>query len=226
MPRPGMAMPARMLAGLALGAALWGGALFALTQRDHARAEDATRYVVPPLTVMRAVATDFENLLADSYWLLFLQLNGENLAIEDLRARDYRHAKPTLDLILGLDPRFHEAAFFGSWVLADGERLDEARALLAAGMQRHPQDYRYPYQLGVLEFLYARRYLEAARYFEAAADLPQAPANTRRFAASMYAKGDKQDLAIQTWRAIHEGATDAQTRTIAERALSKLDARP
>lgn len=216
----------RTLTCLAIGAALWLGSLVALQQQGKLREADRTRYVVPPLEALAPLATDFENVIADSYWLLFLQLNGENLVIEDPAKRDYRQAYPTLSLIAGLDPQFHEAAMFGSWVLADGERLDEARALIRTGMERHPEDYRYPYQLGVLEFLYGKRYLEAARHFEAAAELPGAPVGTRRFAASMYAKGSKHELAIQTWRAIYHGSQDAQNRAIAERALKKLGVTP
>jgi tetratricopeptide (TPR) repeat protein len=212
----------RMLGGLALGALLWGASLVALQQQDMLRQEDRTRYVVPPLEAVALLATDFENLIADSYWLLFLQMNGENLTIPDPSRRDYRHAYPTLALITGLDPQFHDAALFGSWALADGERLDEARKLIASGMERHPTDYRYPYQLGVLEFLYGKRYMEAARHFERAAELPGAPPGTLRFAARMYQKDNKEALAIQTWRAIHQGSKDAQSRAIAERALKKL----
>lgn len=217
---------ARMIGCFALGILLWGGSLLALQPQESARREDRTRYVVPPLEAVQPIATDFENLIADSYWLLFLQLNGENLAIEDVTQRDYQHAYPTLALITGLDPGFHEAALFGSWALADGERLDEARRLIADGMRRHPEDYRYPYQMGVLEFLYGKRYLEAARHFERAAELPDAPAGARRFAARMYEKGSKTELAIGTWRAIHQNASDEQTRAIAERALKKLGATP
>lgn len=215
----------RTILGLALGAVLWGGSLVALQQQGKLRQEDATRYLVPPLEALAPIATDFENLIADSYWLLFLQMNGENL-VEDPSRRDYRHAYPTLALIMGLDPHFHDAALFGSWALADAERLDEALALIETGMRRHPQDYRYPYQLGILEFLYGRRYLEAARHFEKAASLPGAPPGARRFAARMYEKGSKNELAIQTWRAVYEGAKDAQSRAIAERALKKLEAAP
>lgn len=216
----------RSLACLALGAFLWGGSFVALQQQGKLREEDRTRFVVPPLEALAPLATDFENVIADSYWLLFLQQNGETLVIEDPALRDYRQAYPTLALITGLDPQFHDAAFFGSWVLADGDRLDEARKLIATGMRRHPEDYRYPYQMGVLEFLYARQYLEAAHYFERAAALPGAPPNARRFAASMYAKGSKTDLAVQTWRAIYASSKDAQNRAIAERALKKLGVTP
>ncbi len=216
----------RTLYCLALGAVLWSGSWVALQQQEKLRAADRTRYVVPPLEALAPLATDFENVIADSYWLLFLQLNGENLVLADPAKRDYRQAYPTLALITGLDPEFHDAAMFGSWVLADGERLDEARKLLTSGMERHPEDYRYPYQLGVLEFLYGKRYLEAARHFEAAAGLPGAPEITRRFAASMYAKGSKTELAVQTWRAIYHGSSDAQNRAIAERALKKLGVTP
>ena len=221
--RPGLRRTALCLA---LGAALWGASLFTLQQQGKWREEDRTRYAVPPLAAIAPLATDFENVIADSYWLLFLQLNGENLVEEDDAKRDYGQAFPTLALITGLDPLFHEAALFGSWALADGDRLDEARELLRQSMERHPQNYRYPYQLGVLEFLYGKRYLDAARHFEHAATLPGAPPGTLRFAASMYAKGSKSDLAIQTWRAIYEAATDAQNRAIAERALKKLGVTP
>jgi len=216
----------RTIGCLALGALLWGGSLLAIQQQGKLRVEDVTRYVVPPVEVLSAVATDFENLLADSYWLLFLQMNGENLVVEAPSRRDFTHAYPSLDLITTMDPEFHDAALFGSWVLADGERLEEARTLIAKGMKRHPRDYRYPYQLGILEFLYGKRYLEAARYFETASNLPDAPPGTRRFAASMYQKGSKSELAIQTWRAIHQGAGDARSREIAERALRKLGVSP
>ena len=221
--RPGLRRTALCLA---LGAVLWGASLFAMQQQGRLREEDRTRYAVPPLGAIAPLATDFENVIADSYWLLFLQLNGENLVEEDAAKRDYGQAFPTLALITGLDPNFHDAALFGSWALADGDRLDEARELLRQAMERHPQDYRYPYQMGVLEFLYGRRYLDAARYFEHAATLPEAPPGTLRFAASMYAKGSKSDLAIQTWRAIHRASTDAQNRAIAERALKKLGVTP
>lgn len=211
---------------LALGCCLWLASLAAMQQQGKLRAEDRTRYAVPPLSIVTLLATDFENLIADSYWMLFLQLNGENLVEEDPEKRDFRQAFPTLSLIMGLDPKFHDAALFGSWALADGERLDEARTLIRKGMERHPQDFRYPYQMGVLEFLYARNYLEAGRYFERASELPGAPPGARRFAASMYAKGNKTDLAVQTWLAIYQASTDAQNRAIAERALKKLGVTP
>jgi len=216
----------RLLACLAVGALLWGGSFLALQQQGKLREADQTRYVVPPLEAVATFATDFENVIADSYWLLFLQKNGENLVITDPSKRDYRQAHATLALITGLDPEFHDAALFGSWALADGDRLDEARQLIAAGMERHPEDYRYPYQMGVLEFLYGKRYLEAARYFEHASRLPGAPPGARRFAASMYAKSNKTDLAIQTWLAIHKASQDEQNRKIAERALKKLGVTP
>lgn len=216
----------RPLACLALGGLLWGASLFALQQQGRLRAEDQTRYVVPPLEAVQAFATDFENVIADAYWLLFLQKNGENLTLEDASQRDYRQAFATLTLITSLDPKFHEAAMFGSWALADGDRLHEARALITAGMQRHPDDYRYPFQLGILEFLYGRNYLEAARHFEHAATLPDAPPSAMRFAAHMYAKGNKTDLAVQTWQSIYQASRDEQNRKIAERALKKLGALP
>lgn len=212
----------RTILCLTVGGILWGGSLAALKQHGILRQEDKTRYVTPPISTIRPVVTDFENLIADSYWLLFLQMNGENLQIEDTSKRDYRHAYPTLDLITGLDPNFHEATLFGSWVLADGDRLEEALKLVKKAHALHPQDYRFPYQLGFLEFLYAKRYLEAARWFDLASSLPGAPPGTKRFAAGMYQKGSKSDLAKQTWMAIYKGSKDKHSRAIAERALRKL----
>lgn len=216
----------RTLLCLLLGGLLWGASLAALAQHGSHRQEDRTRFIAPPLEAIRPVVTDFENLLADSYWLLFLQMNGENLQIEDFTQRDYTHVYPTLDLIVGLDPNFHEAVLFGSWVLADGEKLDEALKLVAEGQANHPEDYRYPYQRGFLEFLYGKRYLEAAKWFEVAAALPGAPPGVARFAASMYQRGSKTELAIRTWRTIRETSQDRHSRAIAERALRKLGVQP
>ncbi|MNL33570.1 hypothetical protein D3C87_1554890 [compost metagenome] len=192
-----------------------------LAQVGALRPQGASRLVVPDPEVAKLVVSDFDNLWADALWIQFLVHNGEQVMREDETLRDFTGMPEALDLATDLDPRFHEASIFGSWSLSDAGKVEEARQLLIKGMHRNPSMWIYPYQLGFIEFLYARRYAEAAEHFSQAASLPDGPPGAARMAAGMYAKGNKVDMAINTWRNIHAKG-DARIRGIASRALAKL----
>lgn len=210
----------RALITLGIAGIFWGLQALLLGQLVTVQAEHPSRLVVPNPRIAKALVSDFENLASDLLWIQCLQHNGDQL-IDDEEQRDFRGMYEALDLASDFDPRFHELSTFGSWMLADGHRTPEALRLLEKGWQRHPDLWMYPYQLGFIEFLYARDYLEAARHFEAAAELPDCPPNARHMAAGLYAKGNKLDLAINTWRAIYERGDD-RVRGIARRALKRL----
>lgn len=210
----------RLLVYLGIATLLWAAQAMCLGQIATVRAERPSRLVVPHPQVAKLLVSDFENVAADLLWIQVLQHNGEQLmGAED--QRDFRGLYEALDLASDFDPRFHELSTFGSWMLADGRRTPEARLLLEKGWARHPDLWMYPYQLGFIEFLYARDYLEAAKHFEAAAALPGAPPGAGRMAAGLYDKGNKRDLAIDTWRRIHAHGDD-RVRGIARRALERL----
>ncbi|HEY9855106.1 MAG TPA: hypothetical protein V6D05_05160 [Stenomitos sp.] len=210
----------RLLAALGIAGVFWGAQALCLGQLVTVKAEHPSRLVVPNPQIAKVLVSDFENLAADLLWIQSLQHNGDQL-IDDEEKRDFRGMYEALDLASDFDPRFHELTTFGSWMLADGKRTPEAIRLLEKGQARYPDLWMYPYQLGFIEFLYAKDYLKAAQHFDQAAALPNCPPSARHMAAGLYAKGNKRDLAVATWQAIYERGDD-RVRGIARRALKRL----
>ncbi|HBN07817.1 MAG TPA: hypothetical protein DD435_03920 [Cyanobacteria bacterium UBA8530] len=184
--------------------------------------DERSYLLVPPLEVVRAVASGFNTVIADVFWLDFLQYNGEKL-ISDRPYKDEVHnIGAMLFFITDLDPRFTFAYQFGGWALADAYQEADAARLLDRGHRALPRDAMIPFQRGFVEFLFRHDYNEAARWFMIADRLPGCPPRARRMAASMYAKVNKKDLARATWQEILDQAKDLQTRRIAERHLEML----
>ncbi len=211
----------KILLALAIAGVFWGLQALCLGQLATLQAAHPTRLVVPHPVAAKLLVTDFENLAADMLWIQSLVHNGEQIATDSTEAQDFRGLYEALDLASDFDPRFHELSTFGSWMLADARRIPEAIRLVEKGWERHPGNWLYPYQLGFIEFLYAKDYLAAAKHFEAAAALPDCPPGASRMAASLYARGNKQDLAIATWQRIYEQG-DLRVRGMARRALKDL----
>lgn len=211
----------RIIAALGLAGLLWGAQAACLMQLGAAHREVASRLAVPDAQVVKLTVSDFDNLAADALWIQVIVHNGEQLIAENDTLRNFLGMSEALDLATDLDPRFQEAAVFGAWLLSDAGQVDGARRLLTKAMHRHPSEWQYPYHLGFVEFLYGKRYAVAAEHFSRAASLPDGPPGATRLAAGMYAKGNKTELAISTWRSVH-ATGDARTRGIARRALAKL----
>lgn len=192
-------------------------------------AEGAARYPVPKLEVVRAVSTDFDNLLADTFWLQFLQYNGEKL-LEDQGKRVYEHLWEGLNLITGLDPKFRDAYVFGSWVLGDAGMGDKAAELVELGWKRNPEDARLPFQLGFVSFLYLDDTSRAEAAFKAAAELATIRPEdsglqlaSTRMAAAMAMKQNKKDTAVRIWRLMHRKAQETGDRRMEEIARNALE---
>lgn len=194
-------------------------------------AEGAARYPVPRLEVVQAVSTDFDNVLADAFWLQFLQYNGEKL-VEDQASRVYEHLWEGLTLITGLDRKFRDAYVFGSWVLGDAGMGERAAELVEIGWKRNPSDARLPFQLGFVVFLYLDDSARAEAAFKAAAELASGQPGNRdleiastRMAAAMAMKRNQRETAIRIWRVLFDRARqsgDRRMQDIARRALERL----
>ncbi|MGE5708265.1 MAG: tetratricopeptide repeat protein [Bacteroidota bacterium] len=201
------------------------GATFCQTRLDRGSkaglAWNRAYLFVPPLDGVRAIATGFEQVIADGFWLDFLQFNGEKI-VSDKYKEEAKGVPPMITFLTDLDPRFSYAYQFGAWVLGDLEREEEGIALLDKGYRRLPDDPQIPFQRGFVEFLFRKNYLEAARWFLVADRMPNAPPRAKRMAAAMYARSNKQDLARNTWQQIYQSAADEQTRRIAKHALERL----
>lgn len=172
---------------------------------------------VPPKPLGTMVA-GFDHLAADLWYMRFASYWGYQLT----HGRHFHNLYPILDLITDLDPFFIQAYEFGALALGDNNQVDEAVMLLDKGAKHDPKNHFFPYKAGMTIFFFSEDYLRAARYFERAAELPGAPPEARYFAARMYERGTRKDLAIASWRHTYATATDPSVRQVAKNALKRL----
>lgn len=178
-------------------------------------------YLSVPPKPLGTMVGGFQNLAADLWYIRFAGYWGYQLT----HGRHFQNLYPLLDLITDLEPRFIQAYDFGSLALGDNNQVDEALQLLEKGRKHDPKNYWFSYKAGLTVFFFSEDYIRAARYFEQAATLPGAPPEARYFAASMYERSKRRDLAIASWKHTYETAPDPSVRQVAKRALERLKAR-
>ncbi len=221
----------KILLPAALALLFSAGGLSWRLDRYH-QAEGAARWTVPRSDVMGRIATDFENLLADAFWLQFLQYNGDKLT-EDPEKRRYENLWNGFVLMTDLDPRFRDAYIFGSWVLGDAGDTAAAVALIDRGRRHDPSDPWLPHQAGYLEMLYRRNlpaaiaaFADAERLFsEGALADERMRLRCAKMKAYLAERHDQKDVAVRTWLAIRQNACRAGDKHmigIAENALRRL----
>lgn len=175
-------------------------------------------YLSVPPKPLGTMVGGFQNLAADFWYMRFASYWGYQLT----HGRHFQNLYPLLDLITDLQPRYMQAYEFGALALGDNKQLDEAVRLLEKGAKHAPENYYFPYKAGMTLFFFGEDYMRAARYFERAARLPGAPPEARYFAARMYEKSTRRDLAIASWRHTYQSAKDPSVRQVAKNALKRL----
>lgn len=173
---------------------------------------------VPPTAAVKLGSMGFRNLAADLLYLRFVGYWGYQLT----HGRNFHNLFPLLSTILDLDPRFFAAYDMGALALGDAGEPMKAVELLEKGAKRDPQNWWFPYRAGMTLFFFSEDYMLAAKYFERAALLPGAPPEAGYFAARMYERSERKELAVATWHAIYRRADNPSVREVAKRALEKL----
>ena len=186
---------------------------------------DVNMLFVPSPTMVKAGASGYENMLADSLWLTLLQYYGERFFSEK---RDMVNLDAMFGLITDLDPKFWFAYWLGAWALGDNGQVDAALRLLEKGERLNPDHLHYPYLQGFLYFLFKGDYASAATAFERASTRPiaewdQQKRFARSLAARMYQKQGKDALALEIWESIAK-SPDKATADIAKRNVARIKA--
>ena len=184
---------------------------------------DVNMLFVPSATMVKAGASGFENVIADSLWLTLLQYYGERYFINN---REMVNLDAMFGLITDLDPKFWFAYWLGAWALGDNDQVDAALRLLEKGERLNPDYLHYPYLQGFIRFLFLRDHVGAAACFERAATRPIAEwEDQKRFARSlaarMYQEQGKDNLALKIWQDLTK-SPDRATAAIARRNVKRI----
>jgi hypothetical protein len=177
---------------------------------------------------VRKAAMGFDALLADLYWMRAVVYFGRQRLSED-PDKNYDLLYPLLDFVTTLDYRFKTAYRFGAVFLSepypDGpDRPDLAIGLLKRGMQRTPERWEYPHDIGFVYFWAQRDYAQAAEWFERASHIPGAPNWLKSTAAAMLAREGDRESARRLWQQMKESADSEWIHRSADLHLAQYDA--
>lgn len=176
--------------------------------------------LLPSKECVKAFALGFDDVIADIYWLEFIQYFGNSAA----RHRDnFRKAYDYLDLITSLDPHFVPAYYFAAFVLGQ-ERREPQRAaeLINRGISSNPDNWYLPYVAGINQYLYAHDDIKAAKYYRMAAKYPEAPKWLGRQAKILEAEIPSVIKVINVWDSIYASASDSTVKECARAKLLEL----
>jgi hypothetical protein len=181
--------------------------LYARLALQERQAVDTTRIqevlLVPPANVLKVVDLGYHSLVAD---LLFIRANlyyGQKI----LADQEMPFLQDFIDTLLQMDPDFTKAYFWGAMVTTyyrrqisevPQELIARANRILELGMNRFPDDYRFPFRIA-FNLYYERGDADASLpYFERAASLPKAPSWIKEKLVDLYTRAGSRELARET----------------------------
>ena len=161
----------------------------------------------------------YRNLVADMLWIKTVQYYGgyrwgkNNLAL-------FSHL---IDVITDLDPQFIFAYIFGGLVIAeDLGAFEEGMAFIEKGLEHNPTEWWLLFELGFLNYVYARDYETATYYFRLASRMPGADEITKRFAAFVAAKAGHTDTSIAMWEELSRTSDNPYIQQMAKDYADEL----
>jgi tetratricopeptide (TPR) repeat protein len=160
-------------------------------------------------------ATEF---LADIYWLKLIQYYGGG----DPQGK-YRKLAELFNTVTELSPKFSDAYRTGLIVLPGEGFIDEALALGDKGMKNLPEDWQMPYYTGLVHHIYKKDYAKAAELFQKAASLPNAPENTKYFAALYFKEAGSRETAYRLFLTIYENSPDGFVKDRAGKYVGHME---
>lgn len=169
--------------------------------------------------ILRASCFGFDQLVADLFWLSFIQVSatGSALPNSDKSLVAFRY----LDLITFLDPLFVQPYWFAAFTVgSEMKRPDLAKKLIDRGIQANQNNWYLPYIAGINQYLFAHNEIEAAKYYRMAAKFPDAPKWLGRQALILEAKIPSQIKEINTWDTIYRTSDDPLVKQRAREHLA------
>ena len=178
-----------------------------------------TNLYLPSGKFVEQASLGYRELAADMVWFQAVQYYGGYAKSE----HDLAYFAALIDIVNDLDPNFVFPYIFGAVVLAqDLEDFDRGIQVLKRGMERNPQSWEIPFEIGFLYYTVAQEKTSAAHYFDLASRMPGGHERAARFAAFVYSRAGHLETSIRMWEEIERDAEQPYMRDMAKRYLAKL----
>lgn len=178
-----------------------------------------TNLYLPSGKFVQQASLGYSELAGDMVWFQAVQYFGGYAKSE----HDLAYFSGLIDIVNELDPHFVFPYVFGAVVLAQDLRdMDRGVRVLKRGMERNPENWELPFQIGFLYYTIKRDRPMAAHYFDLASRLPGGEERAARFAAFVYSRAGHTETSIRMWEEIERDADQPYMREMATRYLKKL----
>ena len=158
---------------------------------------------------------------ADLAWLRAVQYYGEHRQYDNR----FERMEHVYDILTTLSPEFIAAYVFGGFALAqEGHNFPAAERLMLKGIQANPHSGTLAFELGFLYYVRpgGRDLNKAAEYFQLASYQPDAPPQSRRFAAFARQNCGNLMVSYELWSDVARTTRNAYLRETAEREMRRI----
>ena len=170
---------------------------------------------------LKPAALGHAETAADLAWLRAVQYYGEHRQYDNR----FERMEHVYAILTTLAPEFIPAYVFGGFALAqEGMNFPAAERLMLKGIEANPHSGALAFELGFLYYVRpgGRDLDKAAQYFELASYQPDAPPQSRRFAAFSRQAGGNLLVSYELWSEIRRTTRNAYLRETAEREMGKI----
>jgi hypothetical protein len=174
---------------------------------------------LPSGNMLSVVSLGFDQLAADILYIRMIDYFSTHLMTD----RSYVWFYHIADLVTTLDPRFRFPYIFAGLMLnLEGKQFDNARKILIKGAGVFPEDWYFPFALGLNYFFGSADLATAADYFDSAYRLG-GPTYLKGFAAKLRTKGKTRETTIGFLRFLYGNFHDKNIKKIIQDRIRELE---
>jgi len=184
------------------------------------KSQQSGREVLPKPEALHLLSLGYDQILADMYWLSFIQYFGDGPARQ---IDHYSKCYDYLNLVSALDSHFIQAYWFALFAVgAEQRRPDLADRIISRGLSANQDNWYLPYIAGVNQFINSKDEKAAAKYYKMAAKFPGSPPWLTRQAQILDTNLPRLFKEIRTWNTVYESNPDGLVRAAARSKLIDL----
>lgn len=197
----------------------------ALDATRHARHIDTVLLYPPDGRQLRMFATGQEEVLADILWVRTVLVFGERFDQVNTPTDQRRWTGWLRQMIQAaniLDPLWNTPYFYGGVMLRVAGDVGSSDAVLKDGFRHLPDNWFFPFSLGMNAYIYRNDREEAAYWLQQAVGLPGAPGWYAAAAAAMQADSGGRKAAMKYLKQVLDSTNDPAIREDTTRQLNRL----
>ena len=188
---------------------------------QRARAVEDELLFLPSGDMMRVAGMGYHITIADALWFRTVLMFGERWGNEQDDAW-IEWFQGMVVAINALDQRWRTPYFYGGSLLRVLGASEGSTKIFLAGCDAFPEDYYFPFAVGMNYYLFEEDTEAAAKWLEIAVEKPGAPKWYAAAAKGFLIERKSRPVAIRFLREEMESASDPRVRTLLEQRLKGL----